>query len=158
VYLPRIRIRKEEKERSSRTFTGKAMGLFLLLIVLGGLTGSFYLNQASRAATAGLQIVYLTEERERLRQENAELRRQIAEMEALSTVARRAEQLGFREREDVEYLIVDNPPMEAWEQEASASVPAEDTGLGGPRSMSSRVVRWWEELIAQLESWMNPHP
>jgi hypothetical protein len=158
VYLPKIRIRKDTQEQSSWGFTGKTMGLFLLVIVLGTLIGSFYLNQASRAATAGLEIVYLTKEKERLRQDNAELRRQIAEMEALSSVIERAEQLGFTERENVEYLIIDSLPTETREEEHSASVAPEGAGVEEGGAIPSQLMSWWEGLIAEFESWTNPQP
>ena len=158
VYLPKIRIERGDGGESSWRFTGKTMGLFLLLLILGSLMGSFYLNQASQAATAGLEVLHLVEQREVLRQENAELRKQIAEMEALSNIRGRAEELGFRERERAEYLIIDNIPLERPDQETSASTPAGDGNLDEPRSMSSELARWWEELTAQFESWMNIDP
>lgn len=158
VYLPKIRVDRMDGGESPWRFTGRTMGLFLLLLILGSLIGSFYLNQASQAATAGLEVVQLTEQRERLRQENAELRKQIAEMESLSSIRRRAEELGFRERGRTEYLIIDNLPSEPLDQEISASAPAEDRNLDEPRSLSSELARWWEELIAQFESWMNIPP
>lgn len=159
VYLPKIRIRGNDDEgKSSWGFTRKSMGLFLLLLVLGSLIGSFYLSQASQAATAGLEVVRLTGEREHWRQENANLRRQIAEKETLSSVRERAEGLGFRERKNVDYLIIDQLPLEPADQEVSSSVPVEDRDPDEPRSISSELAYWWEELIAQFESWMNTQP
>ena len=158
VYFPKIRVRRDGNEQSPWTFTGKTMGLFLLVIVLGGLIGSFHLNQASYVATAGLEIVGLTKERERLRQDNAELRRRIAEMETLHNVGRRAEELGFIETESVEYLIIDKLPLETVEQAASAHTQVEDVDQDEPRSISSELARWSEELTDQFESWTKIQP
>ncbi len=158
VYFPKIRIRRDEVGQSAWSFTRKTMALFLLLIVLGGLIGSFHLNQASYVATAGLEIVHLTEKRERLRQDNAGLHKQIAKTEALSNVRTRAEALGFREGEGVEYLTIDNLPPETPHQETSAPVLVEDMDADEPRSISSEVARCWEELTARFESWMNTRP
>jgi hypothetical protein len=159
VYFPKIRIRRSDNAgRPSWGFTRKNMGLFLLLLIVGSLIGSFYLSQASQAATAGLEVMRLTGEREYWRQENADLRRQIAEKEALSSVRERAKELGFRERETEEYLIIDQLPTELPDQEISPSAAVEDRDPDEPRSISSEQAHWWEELIAQFESWMIIQP
>jgi len=159
VYLPKIRIRRTDDEGNpSWGFTRKNMGLFLLLLALGSLIGSFYLSQASQAATAGLEVRGLTEERERWRQENASLRGQIAEKETSSNIKKRAEELGFRDREGVEYLIIDQLPLELPDQEASPAVPVQERDPNEPHSLSSELAHWWEELTAQFESWMNIQP
>lgn len=158
VYFPKIRIRRDEAGRPAWRFTRKSMGLFLLLIVLGTLIGSFHLNQASYVATAGLEIVHLTEKRERVRQDNAGLHKQIAKLEALSNVRARAQALGFREGESVVYLTIDNLPSETPDRETSAPALVEDMDADEPRSISSEVARCWEELTAQFESWMNTRP
>jgi hypothetical protein len=156
VYLPKIRIRRTDNEgNSSWGFTRKNMGLFLLLLALGSLIGSFYLSQASQAATAGLEVRGLTEEREHWRQENANLRRQIAEKETLSNIRKRAEELGFGYREGVEYLIIDQLPLELPDQEVSPSVPVQERDPNEPRSILSELAYWWEEIMAQFESWMR---
>jgi hypothetical protein len=128
------------------------MGLFLLLLVLGSLVGSFYLNQASHTAAAGMEIVHLTGERERWRQENAQLRKHICEMEALSNVKRRAEVLGFVETDAVEYLTVHNLPIEHLDHEITPSATTEDASQN---ELASHEAAWWEELMLQFESWMD---
>ncbi len=133
------------------------MGLFLLLIVLGGLLGSFYLNQASHVATAGLKIVELTEQREHLRQDNAELRKRIAEMETLSRVRSRAEELGFGDAKGVEHLVIDSLPLGTLGHETSAFTPVEDSEMSEPAAVSSESVHWWGDMVDQLESWMKAH-
>lgn len=158
LYFPKIRIRNEDDGHPPWRFTGKTLGLFILLLILGGLLGSFHLNQASYVATAGLEIANLTRERERLRQDNAALNRSIAELETLSNVRRRAQELGLAEADAAEYLTIDNLPLETPNQETSADASVQDTDMHEPRSISSEVARWWEELIARYESWMNTQP
>ncbi len=158
LYFPKIRIRNEDDGQPPWRFTGKTLGLFILLLILGGLLGSFHLNQASYVATAGLEIANLTQERERLRQDNAALHRRIAELETLSNVRSRAQALGFREGDGVEYLSIDNFPLETPHQETSASASVQDTEMHEPHSISSEVARWWKELIARFQSWMNTQP
>ncbi len=152
VYLPRIRSNSQADGRPSWPFTGRTMGILVLVLVLGSLVGSFYLNQASHTAAAGMEVVRLTRERERWRQENAELRKQIYETESLSNVKRRAEELGFVEAEAVEYLTVQNLPVERPEQEAPA--PSRREQASG-NEVASDEVAWWEELMLQFESWMD---
>ena len=159
VYLPKIRIRRENNQgRPSWGFSRKNMALFLLLLLLGSLIGSFYLSQASQAATAGLDVISLTEQREHWRQENSELRRAIAEKESLSNVKERAEELGFKQRERVEYLIVDQLPPELPDQEVAGAVTAQGRDPNEPRSILSESASWWEELVAQFESWVRTQP
>lgn len=152
LYLPRIRGNSQADGRPSWPFTGKTMGILVLLLVLGSLVGSFYLNQASHTAAAGMEVVRLTRERERWRQENAQLRKLICEMEAWSSVKRRAEELGFVEAEAVEYLTVQNLPVEHPDQEAPPPGSREEASQN---ELASHEAAWWEELKIQFESWMD---
>jgi hypothetical protein len=158
LYFPKIPIKGDRAGKSPWRFTGKTMGLCLLLIVVAGLIGSFYLNQASHVATAGLEIMNLTANREGLRQDNADLRRQIAELEALPSVKARAKALGYGDSEGVEYLSVDILPEGPADEGPSASIPAQDSDSARPRSVSSEVARWWEELTTLFESWVSVQP
>ncbi len=158
VYLPKIRIRSADGGQYSRRLTGKTLSLFLLLLVLGSLIGSFHLNQASHVATAGMQIVDLAKQRERLRQDNAELRRRIAEMESLPAVKTRAEELGLRDSDNVEYLGVANLPLGTSDQETAASVAMRGSHPGERHAASSALARLWEELTIRFQSWMNTGP
>lgn len=152
VYLPKIRIRSDVDGRPVWRFTGKTMGVFVLLLVLGSLVGSFYLNQASHTAAAGMEVVLLTRERERWRQENALLRRRICEMEALPNVKGRAAELGFVETDAVQYLTMHNLPVEDLDHGFSQSVSTEDASQN---ELGSHEVAWWEELVLQFETWMD---
>jgi hypothetical protein len=160
VYLPRIRVERGDEGRLSWRFTGRTMGFSLLVLLLASLVGSFYLSQASHTATAGLEVVGLAEQRERLRQENAELRTHIAELEAVSNIRRRAQELGFTEAEKTEYLVVDSPPPATpdREQEPLAQAPAEAGELGKAGSSPSGLGDWWADLMSGLASWMSAKP
>jgi cell division protein FtsB len=153
IYIPKTPIGSRGGKYTVWQLSGKTMGLVLLLLIVGSLIGSFYLNQASQTTAAGLEIVQLTREREEWRQENADLRRRIAEMESLSRIEERAAELGFVRAESVEYLVVE-------------SYPAEDTGAGTttssivprpdqPEVPTSEASDWWEELADQFASWIN---
>ncbi len=158
VYLPRIRIRSADGAQSSRRLTGRTLSLFLLLLVLGALIGAFHLNQASYVATAGMQIVDLAKQRERLRQDNAELHRRIVETENLPAVKTRAEELGFRDPESAEYLGVDNLPLGTSNQETPSSAAVHGSHPAERHTASSALARLWDELTIRFQSWMNIGP
>lgn len=154
IYIPKSPVGIRGGTYTAWGFSGKTMALVLLLLVVGSLIGSFYLNQASQTTAAGLEIVRLTREREYWRQENAGLRRQIAEMEALSRIETRAAELGFVEADGVEYLVVDAPLVEDTESDYSPTPYAPEQGAAEPSPPEARD--WWGELAAQITSWMNP--
>ena len=153
IYIPKTPFANWAGRHTAWKLSGRTMGVLILLLLLGSLIGSFYLNQASQTTAAGLEINKLTRERERWRQENAELRKRIAQMEGLTRIERRAEELGFVEPEKVEYLVVRYPSMEhSLGETAAPSHASERTGLA-PTTVQS--TGWWDELVAQVESWME---
>jgi hypothetical protein len=154
IYIPKSPVGSRGGRYTAWGLSGKTMALVLMLLVVASLIGSFYLNQASKTTTAGLEIVRLMREREYWRQENAGLRRQIAEMEALSRIETRAAELGFVEAAAVEYLVVDTSLAQNTESDYSSTPLASEPG---PVESSSPEARdWWEELAAQITSWMRP--
>jgi hypothetical protein len=111
------------------------------------------LNQASNTAAAGLEIVRLTKEREYWRQENAHLRKQIADMASSERLGRRAEELGFVEPEGVEYLPVQCPPTENADTRTVPQSPWDElTSVSPPPTESAD---WWGDVAAHFQSWMN---
>lgn len=153
LFIPRDSIVRRAARYSAWALSGKTLGIMLLLLVLGSLIGSFYLNQASQTAAAGLEIVRLTRQREYWRQENAELRRQIASMESLSRIKVRAEELGFVEPKAVEYLVVQSPPPE--EPGETGREPSDADREVALSSGPSDSAEWWDELVIRLESWSS---
>lgn len=153
IFIPRSSIGSRFGNYAAWGLSGKTLGLLLLLLVLGSLVGSFYLNQASKTTAAGLEIVRLTRQRESWRQENANLAKQIAKMESLSRIQTRAIELGFVEPEVVEYLVVEIAPTGDSETEDSTPSHAAESQRSTPQTQEP--TGWWGELLAQLESWMS---
>ena len=153
IFIPRSRIGNWAVRYSTWGLSGKALGVFLLLLVLGSLVGSFYLNQASKTTAAGLEIAGLTREREYWRQENANLRKQIANMESVMRIRRRAAELGFVEPEAVEYLLVQCSPLEKSSSESLAPSPWAERESVAPQPAES--ADWWGDLVAHFHSWMS---
>jgi cell division protein FtsB len=154
IYIPKSPVASRVGKYTVWQLSGKTMGIVLLLLLVGSLIGSFYLNQASQTTAAGLEIVRLTREREKWRQENADLRRRIAEMESLSRIEERAAELGLVKAESVEYLVVENLPAEDTGAETTPSslTPPPDQAEVSPSEASD----WWGELADQFASWINP--
>jgi hypothetical protein len=153
LFIPRSTIASRLGRYSAWGLSGKTMAILLLLLVLASLIGSFYLNQASQTTAAGMEITRLTREREYWRQENAELRRQIAVMESLSRIRARAEELGFVEPEVVEYLVVERSPAdEALSEDSTPLFTSERLQLAPEPAPSTD---WLGELVAQFESWIS---
>jgi hypothetical protein len=151
IFVPRNSIVGRAARYSAWGLSGKTMGILLLLLVLGSLVGSFYLNQASQTTAAGMEIVNLTRERENWRQENAELRRQVADQESLLSIRRRAEELGFVRPERVEYLVVESPPPE--QPGELSRTPSEDAWKASMDVAPPATQDWWDEVVDYLTSW-----
>jgi hypothetical protein len=150
ICIPRNSIVARAARYSAWGLSGKTMGILLLLLLLGSLVGSFYLNQASQTTAAGMEIVNLTEELEYWRQENAELRRQVADQESLLRIIKRAEELGFIRPVKVEYLVVDSPPLE--QPEEPIRTPSEDAWKASMDVAPPARQDWWDEVVAYLTS------
>ncbi len=153
LFIPRSTVASRLGKYSAWGLSGKTMAIFLLLLVLASLIGSFYLNQASQTTAAGLEITRLTREREYWRQENADLRRQIAAMESLSRIEARAEELGFVEPEIVEYVAVESSPTEEASGDNARPLSTSERRQLAPQPAPSRD--WLGEVVAQLESWIS---
>lgn len=84
-----------------RTRTVRVAAVFFVLV---GLMGWFSLTQASQSTTAVIQLHKLAAEKERLRQENAQLRFEISRLQSISVLRERARKLGFAPPQEAEYL------------------------------------------------------
>jgi hypothetical protein len=84
-----------------------ALGVLGLMIML--IFGGVYLSQVAAYATTVRQIDELVGERGELERTNEQLRGEIAALETIPRLLRRAEELGFRPAAatDIEYIVVD---------------------------------------------------
>ena len=111
-------------------------------MVLVAVIGALYLAQASRTAAAGRTLQDLTDRRQVLDQQNAQLRAEIASLRSVPRLAERAEAMGYRiaSAEDVEYIYVEDLPQNS----ARPVLPeAENSGADLPIYQES------------LESWLT---
>jgi len=126
---------------------------FLLILATFSLVGWLYLTQASAVTTTSYRIDELRLELDQLKNQNAALVIEIAELEALSRVEARARVLGFEPNPNIEYLPVSNYPI---------PVDTNRTTFGTAQIESSidaytvEVERnWWLEKLDALAAWVE---
>lgn len=128
---------------------------FLLILATFSLVGWLYLTQASAVTTTTYRIDELRLELDRLRNENAALTLEIAQLEALAHVEKRAQNLGFAPTTNVRYLVVDNYPISTEEEPEMAAysditVQTRDNGAEADQEQ----VRWWVNWLDRFTAWL----
>ena len=122
---------------------------FVLLLTLFSLVGWLYLTQASSVTATSYQIDELRMELDHIKNQNAALILEIAELEALSRVEKRALELGFQPANDVQYIRISDYPMPDESEEAIyGAVPVEmsvDDYVDDVQSPG-----WWVEQLDML--------
>lgn len=110
---------QQTRERSLRlvklTEAQAALGWGIILIMLA-LIGAIYLGQTSKIAASGRKVQEMQIELNALREENAVLERDIAQVQTLDYLRQESERLGFvgAQPYDVEYLVIpEYPPATA---------------------------------------------
>lgn len=86
--------------------------LVLAVVVMVVVIGALYLAQASRTAGTGRRLQALEAERQRLEQENAQLRAEIAAQRSVPRLISEAQALGYHlaTSPEVEYLTIEDIP------------------------------------------------
>jgi hypothetical protein len=97
-------LRRNPWRNQRQTLTLAALGFVVALII-----GALYLSQAAAIATTGRQLEDLINDRNRLEQQNEQLRAEIAALRSVPHLQQRARDLGFdlAAGGDLEYLVVD---------------------------------------------------
>lgn len=108
-----------------------AMGWGLILLVIA-LLGVIYLNQSSRIATVGRRVQTLQYDLSILQRENADIERDIALAQSITTTKEKAERMGFVKAQpyDIEYLVVPNYPPIAQVNEQETQTTVESSSVG----------------------------
>ena len=127
---------------------------FLLLLATFSLVGWLYLTQASAVTTTTYRIDELRVELDHLKNQNAGLVLEIAELEAVSRVEARAREIGFVPATDIKYLPVSNYP---------ASFEPEESGYGVGRieydvdAYVDQVEKpsWWVQKLDTFAAWIE---
>ncbi len=128
---------------------------FLLILGTFSLVGWLYLTQASAVTATSYRIDELRLELDQLKNQNATLGLQIAQLEALPRVEQRARELGFQPTNDVRYLAVSNYPLVAGENDSASNGPfqsQEPLQVFPSKPVSSA---WWVDLLDSFAAWLE---
>lgn len=104
--------RKEHKKKQARLSEAQTVLGWSVILALAALLGAIYLYQTSEIATVGRDVQFDQLDLNTIKQENAELERDITEAQSLERVREEAIKMGFvpADPDDVEYVIVDDYP------------------------------------------------
>lgn len=126
----------------------------VLVLIVAIIIGALYLAQAMTSATTGRQLEDMQAQRNRIQQENEQIRAEIAAYRSVPRLIERARELGFVfiDRSQIEYLLVesytpDRPETVAPLREEPELIPAYDETFGGWLELQ------WNALVSQFEAW-----
>jgi len=126
---------------------------FLLILATFSLVGWLYLSQASAVTTTSYRIDELRIELDQIKNQNAALMLEIAELEALSRVEARAREIGFSPATNLEYLPVINYPAPLEAQESIYRVVQIESSIDAYTIEES--PGWWVEKLDTLAAWLE---
>jgi cell division protein FtsB len=121
-----------------------ALGVALILGTLS-LLGWVYLTQASYVATTSRRLQELEDQKEQIEQENWQLMVEIAELESVTRLASRAQELGFvmAYSDETEFLTVaDTPSVQARAPSTEGSDAVGWTMHSLATNVSSQFTTW----------------
>jgi cell division protein FtsB len=121
-----------------------ALGVALILGTVS-LLGWVYLTQASYVATTSRRLQELEDQKERIEQENWQLMVEIAELESVTRLASRAQELGFvmAYSDETEFLaVVDVPSTQARAPSPEGSDVAGWTMHNLATNVTSQFTAW----------------
>lgn len=125
------------KDKKGRLGNRAMLGALCVLAAFG-LLGWIFLLQASQVAITSRHVQELETEKRRLQEQNLQLMAEIAQLESVSQLAKRAQEIGFVNVtvQDIQFLAVAEPQNPS-EMTADASQPD----------------GWWADVAAQFAAW-----
>jgi cell division protein FtsL len=124
---------------------------FLLLLATFSLVGWLYLTQASAVTATSYRIDNLRLELDQIKNENAALTLEIAQLSAMARIETRARQLGLQPTTNVRFLAVANYPVSP---ESEKPIP----GLLRPVAETqdeANLVQWWVNNLDRFAAWVE---
>jgi hypothetical protein len=127
---------------------------FLLLLATFSLVGWLYLTQASAVTATSYRIDQLRLELDQIKNQNAALTLEIAQLEALNRIETRAREIGFAPTTNVRYLPVANYPLPTEPEKPRLS------GLPTRHSFDSVTTEldpaaWWLDALDNFAAWLE---
>ena len=130
-----------------------ALGVLLILATFS-LVGWLYLTQASAVTTTSYRIDELRIELDQIKNQNATLSLEIAQLEALSYVEKRAGELGFGPTGNVRYLAVANYPIAPVKELATYDPVRVAYDRQSPTTNKLGGSAWWLEKLDDVAAWL----
>jgi hypothetical protein len=127
---------------------------FLLILATFSLVGWLYLTQASAVTTTSYRIDELRLELDQLRNQNAAIALEIAQLQALSAVENRAWELGFRPTANIRYLAVENYPVAQPGELIGPALVDLSRVQPGPEGLTLGSAAWWTALLDEVAAWL----
>ncbi|MEW5957236.1 MAG: hypothetical protein AB1801_05910 [Chloroflexota bacterium] len=122
---------------------------FILILATFSLVGWLYLTQASAVTTTSYRIDALRLELDQLKNQNAALALEIAQLEAMPHIEGRARELNFGPTNNVRYLPVSNYPA-AMDETAQSSLASPQPG-----QVQVAPTPWWVESLDRFAAWLE---
>lgn len=127
---------------------------FLLLLATFSLVGWLYLTQASAVTATSYRMDQLRLELDQIKNQNAALTLEIAQLEALDRIETRARELGFAPTTNVRYLPMANYPLPLEpEKPVSASLPSRITPALS--KAEAGPAAWWADTLDNFAAWLE---
>ncbi len=131
----------------------KAATGFLLILATFSLVGWLYLTQASAVTETSYRIDELRLELDQLKNENAALTLEIAQLSALSRIETRARELGLQPTTNVRYLAVADYPAPTGPDKPVLGVLTQPAGQ--PKGAEFDVATWWTDTLDEVAAWVE---
>jgi len=130
-------------------------GLFLFLLVLVGIAmiAWVYLSISAQAATAGLEIQFLEEDRDDLARQIADLQSQLGYLTSAGEMERRAKELGFEPADptNLDYVVI--PGYTGRQTPYLAPAPVTETTTNASLIKPAYTQSLWEFLFQGSLAW-----
>ncbi len=145
---------RQKREQLKRLSWLKEAQAFLgwgAILILVALVGAIYLNQANEIASVGRRVQGLQGTLVKLKRENSELTRKIAEAESLDLLESEVRRLGFvpARAEDIEYLVITDFPVTTSMPAALTAEPTPEKRVEMPTTMREAI---WQRLISGVDN------
>jgi hypothetical protein len=130
----------------------RTFAYFAVILVLVGLAGWLYLQQASQVALHAHEIRQIQQHKERLRREIIALRAEVAQYGALERIAEAAQTKGYSLPSATERsrLVLLEVPM------AAPTGSPEPGRLQAAPNAAGPQPGFWQHLLEQFRSWLTP--
>lgn len=147
------RQKREQLKRLSWLSEAQAVLGWGAILILVALVGAIYLNQANEIASVGRRVQDLQGTLVKLKRENSELTRKIAEAESLERLESEVRRLGFvpATAEDIEYLVITDVPVTTRMPAALTAEPPPEAVVEMPSTMREAV---WQRLLSGIDNLM----